>query len=336
MKIVDGHLDLAYNALRGREVHRPASEQTPDEEGVPSVGLPDLRAGHVALVLATIFCEPQAGHRAGYSTPDEAAAAGMAQYDWYRQQIDAGVFRMVQTRGDLPESPAANAPLPMLLLLEGADPIRTPQEIPAWKERGLRAVGLTWKLQNRFAGGNAQPGPLTAEGVAMARALDAAGIIHDLSHLSDPSAFELLDRVSGPVMASHSNCRAIVPGQRQISDEIIRAIGRRNGMIGINFFDRFLLPVADQGARRATLNDVIIHIRHICDRVGDARHVGLGTDMDGGLGRDDIPEEIRSSADLPKLADALSRAGFSDGDVNAILAENWLGFLGRSLAPAAG
>jgi membrane dipeptidase len=284
----------------------------------------------VALVLGTIFCEPADGKRAGYATQDEAAAAGMAQFNWYREQIAAGLFRMVRSAGDLPEA-AGEAALPMVLLLEGADPIRNVEEIPAWKERGLRAVGLTWKLRNRFAGGNAQPAPLSSEGIAMARALDEAGMIHDLSHLSDPAAFELLDLVGGPVMASHSNCRAIVPGQRQLPDELIRAIAKRGGMIGINFFDRFLLPPADQGARRATLADVIRHIRHMCDLLGDARHIGLGTDMDGGLGRDDIPEEIKTSADLPKVADALSHGGFGDEDVAGILAENWLGFLQRSL-----
>ena len=112
------------------------------------------------------------------------------------------------------------------------------------------------------------------------------GIIHDVSHLAEESFWQLLDISSGPVMASHSNCRAIVPTDRQLSDEMIGALISRGAVIGINFFDRFLLPPAEIG-RRADLGDVVRHIRHICDLAGNAQHVGLGTDMDGGLGRTD-------------------------------------------------
>jgi membrane dipeptidase len=112
---------------------------------------------------------------------------------------------------------------------------------------------------------------------------------------------------------------------------MIRAIAHRNGVIGINFFDKFLIPPDEYGKRRATLGDVVTHIRHMCDLIGDARHVGIGTDMDGGLGRNEIPEEIQTSADLPRIADALSDGGFNDPDVRAILGQNWLDFFRRTL-----
>jgi membrane dipeptidase len=118
--------------------------------------------------------------------------------------------------------------------------------------------------------------------------MDRHGMIHDLSHLAEESFWQLLDTTGGPVMASHSNCRAIVPTDRQLSDEMIRAVARRGGAIGINFFDKFLVPPAEHGKRRATLGDVVTHVKHMCDLIGDARHVGLGTDMDGGLGREQI------------------------------------------------
>src|ERR1019366_6446786 len=123
----------------------------------------------------------------------------------------------------------------------------------------------------------------------------------------------------GPAIASHSNCRARVPTDRQLSDEMIKAIVQRGGVIGINFFDKFLLPPDEYGKRRATLADVVWHTRHICDLAGDCAHVGLGTDMDGGLGREQIPREIATSADLPKVADALADGGFAAADVTAIM-----------------
>ena len=153
-------------------------------------------------------------------------------------------------------------------------------------------------------------GPLTADGMALVKALDAAGIIHDLSHLAEESFWELLDLAGGPAMASHSNCRVIVPTDRQLSDDMIRAIRRRDGVIGINFYDKFLQPPAEYGNRRATLADMVGHIKHICDLHGDARHVGLGSDMDGGLGQEQIPREIVTSADLPACIGGTEPGGF--------------------------
>src|SRR6266550_541552 len=110
MLVVDAHLDLAYNALRGREVLRPASEQTPDEEGIPSVGLPDLRHGSVGLICATIFCAPS---------------------------IDG-------KPGDLAAPPLSDR-TSAIFLLEGADPIRHRSDLHALFHMGVRVVGLAWK-----------------------------------------------------------------------------------------------------------------------------------------------------------------------------------------------
>lgn len=334
MFITDAHLDLAYNALRGRDVLRPADEQTPDGEGIPTVGLPDLRAGGVGLVCATIFCAPAIGDQPGYRTPDEARSAGLAQLEWYQHQERDGNFRFVRSKDDLPRVTSGGGggarPVTALLLLEGADPLRSPADVAEWHAAGLRAVGLAWK-GTRYAGGTGVPGPLTPDGTALVRALDRFGIIHDTSHLAEESFWQLLDQSAGPVMASHSNCRAIVPTDRQLSDDMIRALVKRNGVIGINFFDKFLLPPAEYKSRRATLTDVVAHVRHICDLAGDTGHVGLGTDMDGGLGRNEIPEEIRTSADLPRVAEALSRSGFSDEQVIGVMGGNWMSFFGRAL-----
>jgi membrane dipeptidase len=326
--IVDAHLDLADNAVRGRPVHLHARQQKPDEDGVPTVGLPDLREGGVSPICATIFCQPRYDDKPGYQTPDEAHAAALTQLDWCRTQQSAGTMRILRRPADfsrqVPETQA-------ILLMEGADPIRDESDAQMFFSAGLRIVGLTWKEGTRYAGGNARPGPLTRDGIALVKSLDRLGIIHDVSHLADQAFHDLLELTPGPIIASHSNCRAIVPGERQLSDEIIRSIVSRDGMIGINFYDKFLVPPDEQGKRRATLADVTNHIRHICDITGSAAHVGLGTDMDGGLGRDQIPVEIETSADLPRVADALSGAGFSDEVIAAIMGENWTQFFSKYL-----
>jgi membrane dipeptidase len=328
MFIIDAHLDLAYNAVRGREILRPARQQTADAEGIPSVGLPDLREGHVGLICATIFCAPDDPKERGYRTPDEAHAMAMQQIEWYRSA--AGSSEMEFVTGALQVPSTANECVPAIMLLEGADPIRDPAEVQEFFDAGVRIVGLAWR-KTRYAGGTGAPGPLTADGIKLVRELDRYGIIHDASHLAEDSFWQLMDLSAGKVIASHSNCRSIVPTDRQLSDKMIRSIAGRGGVIGINFYDRFLIPPAEHGKRRATLGDVATHLKHMCDVIGDARHLGIGTDMDGGLGREQIPIEIETSADLPRLADALTASRFDDEAVRNIMGENWRRFFSSAL-----
>ncbi len=343
LTIVDAHLDLADNAILGRPVHLPARDQKPDEGGIPTVGLPDLREGHVDLICATIFCLPKYDDKSGYTTPDEAHAAAIAQLQWYEsQQAEARIHLIHQ-----PDEIRAFPP-PLVLrgrVGVGARPQRKPSsswkartrfEIPKtaqwFYDKGVRIVGLTWKEGTGYAGGNSKPGPLTPAGEQIVKTLDSLGIIHDASHLADESFWRLLE-ITGdaPIIASHSNCRAIVPGIRQLSDDMIRAIAERSGMIGINFFNQFLVPPDELKNRPANLRDVTNHIKHICDLTGSAAFVGLGTDMDGGLGRNEIPTEIQTSADLHRVGDALSTAGFVDEDIIDIMSENWTRFFTRHL-----
>jgi len=346
--LADAHLDLAYNAVRGREVTRPAHEQTPDKEGIPTVGLPDLQAGNVRLICATIFCEPEADPPTGFRTPEQAHEAAQRQLAWYQAREAEGVVRFVRSGRELPREdengrwrmedggraeasrslPQSSIlhPLSSILLMEGADPLRTPADVRTWFDAGLRIVGLAWR-KARYAGGTGNPGPITLEGLELVKELDRFGFIHDASHLAELSFWQLLDVSGGPVIASHSNCRSIVPTDRQLSDDMIRAIVKRGGVIGINFFDKFLLSPAEYARkRRATLVDVVHHVKRICDLAGSDKHVGLGTDMDGGLGRDEIPQEIVTAADLPKVADALSAAGFGDDAVCRTMGGNWLAY----------
>src|SRR5688500_16564239 len=118
MFIVDAHLDLSYNALRGRAVELPAGEQTPDDEGIPTVGLPDLRAGGVGLVCATVFCMPSLDGKPGYRTPDEASAVAWQQVAWYDRRRDDGSMRFVTDARefDADSAPANSAQRAILLL----------------------------------------------------------------------------------------------------------------------------------------------------------------------------------------------------------------------------
>lgn len=326
--IFDAHLDLAMNAVLGRDVRKPAREQPAFPNEIATVGLPDLRAGGVTHVCATIFCEPASDEKSGYRNGDEAFAQAMQQLDIYDAWQREGLIDRI-TRVTSP----GRAPTQALTLLEGADAVRHADDLQLFYDRGVRIIGLAWK-RTRYAGGSGAPGPLTPEGRAIVPEIDRLGFIHDASHLADESFRDLLDRTARPIIASHSNCRAIVgedPRERSLSDATIRAIAARGGVIGVVLYDGFLLPHHEHGKRRATLADVLAHIRHICDLAGDDTHVGIGTDMDGGLGREQIPVEIETSADLPRLGDALRDAGFNDEAIGRILFGNWMNFFTRWL-----
>ena len=328
MLIVDAHLDLAYNTTRNRDPRQRAEIQPVAENEIATVGFPNLIEGNVALVCSTIFCAPGGYGHGGYTNADEARTQALQQLKWYQSVIDEGLFRFVRRRSEVPRETGKT--INGILLLEGADALRSPADVREWFDQGLRIVGLAWR-RTRMAGGTGQPGPLTDEGRTLVRELDRFKIIHDVSHLAEESFWELLDLTAGPVIATHSNCRAIVPTDRQLSDDMIKAIAARDGVIGMNFYDKFLMPPNEYGTRRCNLGDLIRHIRHICDLLGNSNHVGLGSDMDGGLGREQIPHEIVTSSGLPRIASALTLSGFSNDDIEKIMGGNWLRYFANHL-----
>lgn len=343
MFIVDAHLDLAFNIERGRDVTRPASEQPFVQNETATTGLPDLRRGRVGLVLATLFCRPAGEQRPGYSDAAGAVKQAQSQLRHYERLEVAGEVRMVRTAEQIPSggTPRDRA-VPLILLMEGADAIRLdvsaddPASPVGWFASGVRMVGLAWE-RTRYACGTGAPGGLTVDGRHLIERLDRLGIVHDASHLAEEALDELLEHATGGICASHSNCRALVredPAGRHLPDRQIVAIASRGGVIGINLFDRFLLPPDVLEARRAGFADVVDHIRHVCDQVGDTEHVGIGTDLDGGFGRERVPQELTTAGDLPLLADFLADGGFSDEQIDHILGGNWLRFLKKNLPTA--
>ncbi len=326
MQWIDGHLDLAYLQLLGRDLTAPCPD--PDDG---CVSLPELRDAGVGLAFATIFTEPasdESHSRSAYGGIDDldgAEAAGRRQLEVYGRLEAEGELRLIRSRADL-ETPAG-AGLRIVLLMEGADPIRDPGQVATWFNDGLRMVGLTWAMGTRYAGGNHRLGPLTGLGIDLVAAMDECGIIHDASHLSDEAFDGLLGVARGPVVATHSNCRALAgDSQRHLRDDQVRAIAARDGVVGLNLFSKFLVS-----SGRATIDDCVAHVQRVADLMGHRRGVALGSDMDGGFGPDSLPERLDHPRKLDALADALAAAGFSDNDVEGFAHGNWRRFLERTL-----
>ena len=320
----DAHLDLACLALLGRNMHAPL--RTCGGPWQPAaVTLPSLREGNVRQVLATIFTEAGGtdagvGYVAGNA--EQAHAAGIAQLSVYDAWVREGAWARASKHN------ASQDALRFRILMECADPIREPGELAWWVERGVAAIGLAWARGSRYAGGNSTGGPLTASGRELVREMDRLDVVHDVSHLSDEALEQLLACTDRVVIASHSNCRSLIdkpgdtPRQRHLTDASIREIARRDGVIGLNLFSMFLVPGGVDGAR-ASIEQTLAHVEHICMLAGSTKHVGLGSDMDGGLRGDQLPLGVNKPADLRLLSDGLRARGWAENEVRGLMRGNW-------------
>jgi membrane dipeptidase len=359
MLIVDGHEDIAYNALTfGRDYVRAAKDTRAAEAdnvqaraamGDCMLGLPEWLAGNVGIIFATLFAMP--AHRkmsgtetgvAAYTMPQEAYDQAMEQLDvYYRLADENPCFALVRDQKELDAVLATwkegaseeKRQIGLVVLMEGADPIIRPQDLERWYERGLRIVGPSWLAGTRYAGGDASGGPLTDEGIQLLRMMMDFNAVLDVSHLSEQACLQAIDRYDGPVIASHSNPRKLVSGNRQLSDDMIKAVLARDGVMGILPINSMLREGWKRGDRKdaVTVADVAAAMDYVCQMASDAQHVALGTDFDGGFGAESTPAELDTIADLPKVATALKVRGYADADIEAIMGGNWLRILRRAL-----
>ncbi|MEQ8850520.1 MAG: membrane dipeptidase [Phycisphaerales bacterium] len=336
----DAHLDLAYLAERGRDMHAPLNDCRGPLQPA-AVTLPALRDANVRACLGTIFTEAtkQGGPNDGPVGPyaydlgnaDAANRAGQRQLKLYQAWAAGDAITRMPRRGS--HDAATTDTIQLGILMECADPILAPDDLTEWASAGVVAIGMAWWHESRYAGGNGSDNAgLTDLGRALIPVMDEHNVTHDLSHLSQRATDQLLERTDAPVIASHSNCRALLPGDnhRHLADDTIREIARRGGVIGINLVRNFLDPTLaaskDPIPGDATIDQVCDHIEHACEVAGDRRHVGLGSDMDGGITADDLPNGIDTPSDLHKITDALAARGWSSDDLDAFAFGNWARF----------
>ena len=218
-----------------------------------------------------------------------------------------------------------------------ADSIISPRRLERAYDYGLRVVGLSHYGPGTYAQGTAHDGGLGPKGGELLREMDRLGIILDATHLNDSSFWEAMDIFEGPVWASHSNCRALVPNDRQFCDDQIKYLIERGAVIGGVLDAWMLAPCWERGKSTPAesgvkLENVIDHMEHICELAGNANHVGIGTDLDGGYGREQSPEDLDTIADLQRLPDLLSKRGFDLGQLTGIMHGIFMNFLNKAWA----
>jgi membrane dipeptidase len=350
MLIVDAHLDLAMNALEwNRDLTRPVEEIRARESGLSdkpdrcrgTVSFPEMRRGGVGLCVATQIARYVAPGNplAGWHSPEQAWAMTQGQLAWYRAMEERGELTPILDLDSLerhlrawPDAAPGTAPIGYVLSLEGADSMVTIGHLERAYAYGLRAVGPAHYGPGVYAQGTNATGVMGPRGHELLREMERLGIILDATHLCDDSFRDALDHFGGYVWASHSNSRTLVPHNRQFSDDQIRELIGREAVISVAFDAWMLVPGWERGKTTpegagVSLATVADHIDHICQIAGNARHCGIGSDLDGAFGREQCPADVHSIADLSKLPGLLAARGYSAEDVANIAHGNFVRFL---------
>ncbi len=369
--LFDAHLDLAWNAvsfdrdqlLSVRDLRAAEAGMTGKGRGRCTVSLPEMRRGGVGVCLATLLArtlpkEPGlmkkelgvVGERRrgavivredlDYANQTITCAAAQAQLAYYKLLEQRGHLLQIRDAATLDalwrrwqDERETQPPIGYILSMEGADPIVDPAQAEWWWEQGLRTACLAHYGPSAYAMGTGGNGPLTPKGRDLLKEFDRLGMILDLVHTADDAFEQALSLFSGPVFVSHGNCRSLVPHDRQLSDEQIRWIVERQGVIGVVCDAWMIVPDYEKGGQNSEvpLAALADHVDHICQLAGNTRHVGIGSDLDGGFGTEQTPREIDTIADLQKLAPLLAGRGYRSNDIDAIFHNNWLGFFREAL-----
>ncbi|HPN70395.1 MAG TPA: membrane dipeptidase [Saprospiraceae bacterium] len=356
MFIFDAHLDLSMNAMDwNRDLTQSIDSLNGRESGqidLPGRGnatvtFEELRKGNIGMVVATQIARYTAKDNAlpGWQSPQQAWAHTQGQLAWYREMEACGELVQIKNLTALhahindwqAEGTIDKKAIGYILSLEGADSIVDVSYVERAFNYGLRAIGPAHYGPGRYAFGTNASGGLGLKGRELLKEMEHLQIILDATHLCDISFWEALENFHGFVWASHNLCRSLVNHNRQFDDDQIKALIERGAVIGGALDAWMMVPNWIRGLSNASdlncsLETLIDHFDHICQLAGNADHIALGTDLDGGFGTEQCPHDLTSIADLNTLPDLLQKRGYSSEDVKKILHGNWIEFLNRAWA----
>lgn len=352
MFVIDAHIDLAMNAMewnrdltesiKGIRAREKGQVDKPDR-GNGTVSLPELRRAEIGIVVATQIARyvKPGGVLKGWNSPQQAWAQTQGQLAWYKTMEDMGEMTQIVDWDTFSahlalwqddSMPKENKAIGYILSLEGADSLVNLSYLEKAYSYGLRAIGPAHYGPGRYAPGTGMEGPLTNLGKELLREMDNLNLILDVTHLTDEGFWQAIDIFKGPIWASHHNCRALVNHQRQLTDEQIRALIDRDAVIG-GVLDAWMLTndwvigVTQPHTARTRLEHLIDHYDHICQLAGNANHIAIGSDLDGGYGVEQTPTDLNTIADLQSLNSLLRKRGYAESEVENVFHGNWLRFL---------
>ncbi len=330
MVVVDAHSDYALHVYRE---HLKEHKNVLKEQH-----LPYLKRGRVNIEVLTVGGDfdlfPEFDSKK-YNTT-------LQVIDSIHKEIsnDPDLFVLIKNSKDFDEIKRKNK-IGFILALEGAGSIGDDfSRLHSYHDLGLRSIALTHNNRNQFADGCAENPAvgLNALGKKFTEELNNLNILIDLSHISEPSFWDVIDIIEKSPIATHSNAKSLCNHARNLNDNQIKSIAERDGVIGINFFSTFI----DQNRKKATVDRLIDHIDYIVGLAG-IDHIGLGPDFlnyyieDFKTITDNIPsdfgskhefrkpfEVIRDTTGFPELFELILKRGYSDKEVRKISGENFL------------
>ncbi|WGQ08863.1 membrane dipeptidase [Pedobacter gandavensis] len=356
MFIIDAHLDLSMNAMEwNRDLRLPVPTIRTLEKGMKdkpdreksTVSFPELRKGNIGIVVATQiarYVKPDS-LIPGWNSPEQAWAQTQGQLAWYKAMEEAGELfqitnaQQLKSHYELWNDGTSNdqKAIGYILSLEGADSIVDISYLERAHQYGLRAIGPAHYGPGRYANGTDATGKMGQMGLDLLKEMERLNFILDATHLCDDAFCQALDHFSGPVWASHNNCRTFVNHNRQYSDEQILALINRGAVIGGALDAWMIVPDWQRGVStpkgmNCGLEKVVEHADHICQLAGNARHIGIGSDLDGAFGTEQSPFDLDTISDLQKMVAMFAAKGYSAADLELIFHKNWLNFLYKAWA----
>jgi membrane dipeptidase len=345
--VVLGHTDIAASDVDWRR-------ESGERHVMDRRHYPTLASGGV-----TVVCDHVGGDwRYGYLPATRLSTDSLQRFmrvldHTYSELAESDHFVLATTTADIVEA-KRNGKIAFVICLEGASPLQNEiSYLRNFYKLGLRCVGLTHDVRNEVADGirERNGSGLTHFGVSVVKECESLGIVVDVSHLSDRGTEDVLEVSSGPIIASHSNARALCANRRNLPDHLIRGIAKGGGVIGFHALDRI---VSDQP--NPTLDHVLKHIAYVAE-LGGVDCVGVGPDIMENWDphivdyvsersstihgipvthwKHGYPEGMKSNADLPRLTEGLFGLGFDDDEVAKILGRNFLRVFDAVWKPAA-
>ena len=349
--IFDAHLDMAWNALEwNRDLMLPVPKLREFERQFPNINIPgectvswhELKRGRVGMTISTLLPRlNRKDKRLTFPQSREAAyAQAMGQLAYYQAMVRSGVLREIADAQSLTDhvqnwltQPVDNLPIGYILSMEGSPPILAPEQIPEWYAAGLRILGPAHYGPSPYCFGTGSVGGFNEDGKRLLQEMEKVGMLLDVTHLADQSFWDALDIYQGPMLASHHNCRSLVNADRQLTDEQIKALIERGSVIGAAFDNWMIRPgwvIGASDPATVQMTHIVDHIDHICQLAGNAKHCGIGSDLDGGFGKEQSPSDLDTIADLQKMGDLLAARGYSAEDIEGIMWKNFVSFFQRA------
>ncbi|RNB88188.1 membrane dipeptidase [Brevibacillus nitrificans] len=311
MKIFDAHCDVL-----GKLWQYPQIDYYQGDKQL-HVGFPDLEKGNVDIQVLACFVPTHVPFGRRFHTVLE-------MIDVFYERVASEQFRMITTKADLQDC-VLKGRKGAILFVEGAHALEESLvQLRTWYRLGVRGMTLTWNHGNAVADGSGEPNPggVTAFGRQVVAEMNRLGMIIDVSHLADPGFWDIMELSQAPVIASHSNSRQLCNHPRNLTDEQIKALIAKDGVMGLTFVDFFTI----EEKRKVWIDDILRHLDHVC-ALGGVDHVAFGSDFDG---ISQTYGDLTCAGDYPLLLEALLKR-YKEEEVMKFVQGNWLRVFGNVL-----